>query len=99
MRSWTARASASPPSEIVEIMNDFFRVSVRAVEEEHRGMVTKYLGDGFIAIFGAGDSGSNHAGDAVSAGSEILGAVKGLNDELTAKKRAPIQIGIGIHSG
>ena len=99
MRSWTARASASPPAEIVEIMNDFFRVSVRAVEEEHRGMVNKYLGDGFMAIFGAGDSGSNHACDAVSAGCEILRAVKGLNDELAAKERAPIQIGIGIHSG
>jgi adenylate cyclase len=83
----------------VEIMNDFFRVSVRAVEEEHRGMVNKYLGDGFMAIFGAGDSGSNHACDAVSAGREILRAVKGLNDELAAKGRAPIQIGIGIHSG
>ncbi len=99
MRSWTARASASPPAEIVEIMNDFFRVSVRAVEEEHRGMVNKYLGDGFMAIFGAGDSGSNHACDAVSAGCGILRAVKGLNDELAAKERAPIQIGIGIHSG
>src|SRR6476620_2437443 len=99
MRSWTARASASPPAEIVEIMNDFFRVSVRAVEEEHRGMVNKYLGDGFMAIFGAGDSASNHACDAVSAGCEILRAVKGLNDELAAKERAPIQIGIGIHSG
>ena len=86
-------------SEIVEIMNDFFRVSVCAVEEEHRGMVNKYLGDGFMAIFGAGDSGSNHARDAVSAGCEILRAVKGLNDELAAKGRAPIQIGIGIHSG
>ena len=99
MRSWTARASASPPAEIVEIMNDFFRVSVRAVEEEHRGMVNKYLGDGFMAIFGAGDSGSNHACDGVSAGCEILRAVKGLNDELATKERAPIQIGIGIHSG
>ena len=99
MRSWTARASSSPPAEIVEIMNDFFRVSVRAVEEEHRGMVNKYLGDGFMAIFGAGDSGSNHARDAVSAGCEILRAVEGLNDELGAKNRAPIQIGIGIHSG
>ena len=99
MRSWTARASASPPAEIVEIMNDFFRVSVRAVEEQHRGMVNKYLGDGFMAIFGAGDSSSNHAHDAVSAGCEILRAVKDLNDELAAKARAPIQIGIGIHSG
>jgi len=83
----------------VEIMNDFFRVSVRAVEEEHRGMVNKYLGDGFMAIFGAGDSGSNHANDAVSAGCQILSAINKLNNELAAKGRAPIQIGIGIHCG
>jgi adenylate cyclase len=99
MRSWTARTSASAPADIVEVMNDFFRVSVRVVEEKHRGMVNKYLGDGFMAIFGAGDSGSNHASDAVAAGREILAAVKELNDDLVAKGRAPIQIGIGIHSG
>jgi len=80
-------------------MNDFFRVTVRVVEEEHRGMVNKYLGDGFMAIFGAGDSGSNHAHDAVAAGREIFSAVKKLNYELEAKRRATIQIGIGIHSG
>jgi adenylate cyclase len=99
MRSWTTRASTSPPAEIVEIMNDFFRVSVRAVEEEHRGMVNKYLGDGFMAIFGAGDFDSNHARDAVSAGCKILRAVNELNEKLAAQTRAPIQIGIGIHSG
>jgi len=99
MRSWTARASASTPGDVVEVMNDFFRVTVRVVEEEHRGMVNKYLGDGFMAIFGAGDSGSNHAGDAVAAGQEILAAVKKLNEDLAAKGRAPIQIGIGIHCG
>ena len=99
MRSWTARTSVSVPSDVVEVMNDFFRVTVRVVEEEHRGMVNKYLGDGFMAIFGAGDSGSNHADDAVAAGREILAAVKKLNEDLAAKGRAPIQIGIGIHCG
>src|SRR5262249_3012449 len=99
MRSWTARASARWVFEIVEIMNDFFGVRVCAVEEEHCGMVNKYLGDGFMAIFGAGDSSSNHARDAVSAGRKILRAVNELNDDLAAKGRTPIQIGIGIHSG
>jgi adenylate cyclase len=99
MRSWTARTSMSAPADIVEVMNEFFRVTVRVVEEEHRGMVNKYLGDGFMAIFGADKSASNHAGDAVAAGREILTAVKELNDDLAAKGRAPIQIGIGIHSG
>jgi adenylate cyclase len=62
-------------------------------------MVNKYLGDGFMAIFGAGDAAANHARDAVSAGRQILRAVKELNDEFAEKGRAPIQIGIGIHSG
>jgi len=99
MRSWTARTSVSAPRDVVEVMNDFFRVTVRVVEENHRGMVNKYLGDGFMAIFGVGDSGFDHASDAVAAGREILSAVKQLNDDLAANGRAPIQIGIGIHSG
>jgi adenylate cyclase len=99
MRSWTARTSVSAPSDVVEVMNDFFRVTVRVVEEGHRGLVNKYLGDGFMAIFGVGDSRSNHAGDAVAAGREILLAVRELNNDLAVKSRAPIQIGIGIHSG
>ena len=99
MRLWTARANASPPAEIVEIINHFFRVSVRAVEEENRGMVNKYLGDGFMVIFRAGDSDSNHVRDAVSAGRGILAAVTELNEKLSVQGRAPIQIGIGIYSG
>jgi adenylate cyclase len=99
MRSWTARASVSAPADVVEVMNDFFRVTVRVVEEEHRGMVNKYLGDGFMAIFGAGESDSDHAQDAVAAGREILSAVNRLNDELASKGHAPIRIGIGIHCG
>jgi len=99
MRSWTARASVSAPADVVEVMNDFFRVTVRVVEEEHCGMVNKYLGDGFMAIFGAGESDSDHAQDAVAAGREILSAVEKLNDELAARGHGPIRIGIGIHCG
>ncbi len=99
MRSWTARTSVSPPAEVVEVMNDFFRVTVRVVEEEHRGLVNKYLGDGFMALFGAGDSDRDHAREAVAAGRDILSALKTLNQELANKGRAPIRIGIGIHCG
>jgi adenylate cyclase len=99
MRASTERAGAVPPGEVVEVMNNFFRVTVCVVEEEHRGMVNKFLGDGFMAIFGAGGSASNHADDAVAAGRGILSAVEKLNVDLTAKGRAPLRIGIGIHSG
>jgi adenylate cyclase len=99
IRSATTRAGASSPEEMIELLNDFFRVTVRVVEEAHGGMVNKYLGDGFMAIFGAGESKSNHAEDAVTAGREILLAVDALNRDLVARSREPLRIGIGIHSG
>jgi adenylate cyclase len=101
IRSSTEQAGASQPSEVVEMLNDFFRVTVRVVEQDHGGMVNKYLGDGFMAIFGAGaeDSQSNHAQDACAAGQQILVAVEDLNHDLIARGRAPLRIGVGIHSG
>jgi adenylate cyclase len=99
IRSATARAGASSPAEMIDLLNDFFRVTVRVVEEAHGGMVNKYLGDGFMAIFGAGESKSNHAQDAVTAGRDILLAVDALNRDLVARNREPLRIGIGIHSG
>jgi adenylate cyclase len=99
IRSATARAGASSPAEMIELLNDFFRVTVRVVEEAHGGMVNKYLGDGFMAIFGTGELKSNHAQEAVTAGREILLAVEALNRDLVARSREPLRIGIGIHSG
>ena len=99
MRSSTSRASVASPHEVVEMLNDFFRVTVRVVEEQYGGMVNKYLGDGFMAIFGAGDHDSPHADDAVAAGRGILQAVETLNRDLISRGRAPLQIGIGIHCG
>jgi adenylate cyclase len=84
---------------MIELLNDFFRVTVRVVEEAHGGMVNKYLGDGFMAIFGMGEVKSNHAEEAVTAGREILLAVDELNRDLVARSREPLRIGIGIHSG
>jgi adenylate cyclase len=99
MRSFTAQAQILSPADVVEILNDFFRVTVRVVEEQHDGMVNKYLGDGFMAVFGTGESRSNHAEDAVGAGRDILRAVEALNQELIGRGRIPLQIGIGLHTG
>jgi len=98
IRSSTAQAAAMKPAQVVEMLNDFFRVTVRVVEE-HGGMVNKYLGDGFMALFGAGDSNSKHADAGVFAGREILVALEELNRELAAAGREPIRIGVGLHTG
>jgi adenylate cyclase len=99
IRSSTAQAAVLRPAEVVEMLNDFFRVTVRVVEEENGGMVNKYLGDGFMALFGAGDANSSHADEAVCAGRDILAGLDALNRELVGRGRAPIRIGIGLHTG
>jgi adenylate cyclase len=100
MRSFTAYAGMLAPGEVVEMLNDFFRIAVRVVEEEHGGMVNKYLGDGFMAVFGAGGSPSHHADEAVAAGRDILLALDDLNRErLIPRGRAALRIGIGLHTG
>lgn len=100
IRSFTARAGTSEPREILGVLNDFLSMAVRAVEEQHFGMINKYLGDGFMALFGAGAVyGTDHAQNALDAGREILRALEMLNQNFAAQKRAPLAIGIGIHSG
>jgi adenylate cyclase len=86
------------PADVVDMFNSFFRVTVRVVEE-HGGMVNKFLGDGFMALFGAEHSTTNHADAAVQAGREILLSVQTLNREFEARGREPIRIGVGLHSG
>ncbi len=100
IRSFTARAATSTPRETVELLNEFLGMAVRVVEEQHDGMIQKYLGDGFIALFGVGaQSTTNHAQDAFDAGRGILRDLISLNKNFTAQGRAPLAIGIGIHSG
>jgi adenylate cyclase len=98
IRSSTAQAANLPPAQVVELLNDFFRVTVRIVEE-HGGMVNKYLGDGFMALFGAEDSQTNHADAAVRAGRDILLDLEVLNRALNGRGREAIRIGVGLHSG
>ena len=98
IRSSTAQAAMMKPAEVVEMLNDFFRVTVRVVEQ-HGGMVNKYLGDGFMALFGAGDFAGNHADAAVGAGCDILISLDKLNQELAGHGREPIRIGVGLHTG
>ncbi|MFL6515900.1 MAG: adenylate/guanylate cyclase domain-containing protein [Chthoniobacterales bacterium] len=98
IRSSTAQAAAMNPADVVEMLNDFFGATVRVVEE-HGGMVNKYLGDGFMALFGAGDPDTQHADAAVTAGINILRALASLNESWEKQGRASIRIGIGLHTG
>jgi adenylate cyclase len=48
----TALAAARPPREVAEILNDFFRIVVHAVDDR-QGLINKFQGDAALAVFGA----------------------------------------------
>ncbi len=51
IRGFTAYSSNISSFEVTQLLNDFFAIVCRAVEEEG-GMVNKFLGDGYLAFFG-----------------------------------------------
>lgn len=103
IRNFTARCAVTPADEIVPLLNRFLTMMVDVVENEHHGIVNKFLGDGFMALFGIGDpsdeSVAQHARDAVNAGRGIVARLADLNAELSTGGLPEIGIGIGIHSG
>jgi adenylate cyclase len=99
IRNFTARSAVSSAQEIVSMLNIFLTDMVQIVEEHHGGLVNKYLGDGFMALFGAGGGPSNHAASATAAGREMLVRLVDLNERLSSDGTEPLGIGIGIHTG
>jgi adenylate cyclase len=99
IRSFTQRTANLPPAETVAMLNEFLRVMVSVVETRHNGIINKFLGDGFMALFGIGADGSNHADEALDTGREMLSALDELNAHRAHDGRERIAIGIGIHTG
>lgn len=51
LRNFTAYAGQHTPVEVAATLNEYFEVACRIVESEG-GVVNKFMGDGFLAIFG-----------------------------------------------
>jgi adenylate cyclase len=93
-RSFTAAARARTPQEVVERLDGAFAVLVEILDR-HGGIVNKFLGDGFLALFGAPFEVPEAAQHAVAAAREMLVAMDRINRATTW----PLRIGIGIHFG
>jgi adenylate cyclase len=94
IRGFTAAARDRSPADVVERLNAAFAVLVEVVDR-HRGIVNKFLGDGFLAMFGAPIEDPQAVAHAVAAGREMLRAMA----ESNAASPWPLRLGIGIHVG
>jgi adenylate cyclase len=95
IRGFTAFAEKRSAEEVVSYLNTIFDASVEAVVTHH-GIVNKFLGDGFMAVFGAPVAEGNACAQAVAAGRDVLGRVEKLVQE---GRIPPTRVGLGLHAG
>ncbi|MCV7299819.1 adenylate/guanylate cyclase domain-containing protein [Mycobacterium barrassiae] len=86
----TQLAATIPAGEVVNLLNDFFRVVVDTVNR-HGGFVNKFQGDAALAIFGAPIEHPDACGAALAASRE-------LHDELI-QVLGQTEFGIGVSAG
>lgn len=98
IRNFTAFAEHRTPTEVVAYLNTLFRATIEIIDANH-GIINKFLGDGFMACFGAPISDGQDGRDtqnAVRAAVQIAAAVERLT---AAGDISPTRIGIGLHAG
>jgi len=95
IRDFTAFANGQPPEKVVEFLNSLFGFMVEVVNRHH-GIINKFLGDGFMAVFGAPLSNGNDVANAVEAAREM---VRGLSAHVQSTGQPATRIGIGLHCG
>ena len=95
IRNFTGFAEKRTPEEVVAYLESLFEFMIEIVNRHH-GIINKFLGDGFMAVFGAPLSDGKDCANALKAAQEILARVQ---QEVEAGTILPTTVGIGLHAG
>jgi adenylate cyclase len=95
IRNFTSFAEKRTPEDVVAYLESLFEFMIEIVNRHH-GVINKFLGDGFMAVFGAPLSDGGDCDNAVSAALEILERVE---IEVANGNVLPTTVGIGLHAG
>jgi len=83
---------------LTKIMNRYMTAMTRKILE-NEGTLDKYIGDAQMAFWNAPLDNHKHCKDAVKAALEMLGELKGFNDEIATEGVPAFGMGIGINTG
>jgi adenylate cyclase len=92
IRDYTTLSEKMTPEENFAFVNSF-NERIGPIIRQYGGFINQYLGDAIMAIF------PGNAADALNAAVKMQGAVREFNVSRVLKKKAPIKIGIGLHTG
>jgi adenylate cyclase len=95
IRGFTAMSRVRAADATVALLNDFFADMIEIVDR-HNGIINKFLGDGFLALFGAPLEDPKAAVNALAAARGMLDAVDTWNK---VRPDNALRVGIGIHIG
>ena len=98
LKGFTALGEGLAPAELVTVLNGYLARMSRAIVE-HRGHVSKFLGDGILALFGALEANPWQTNDAIHAALAMRGALADYNATLVATGRPALEMGVGVHRG
>jgi adenylate cyclase len=98
LRGSTYYAESRAPGNVVSEMNMLYMQLVPLIEK-HGGLLYRFLGDGFLAVYGAPLPMADHARAACRTGIEIMLTLDALNENRRTEGLDLWQAGCGIHSG
>jgi adenylate cyclase len=86
------------PAALVPVLNDYFRRMSRVIREHH-GHVSRIMGDGLMALFGALVPNTWQSADAVRAALAMRAALEELNLEIEKRALPRLRFGVGLNRG
>jgi class 3 adenylate cyclase len=98
IRGFSRMAKQMGPQRTVALLNRFFE-AMGEVVFRHHGIVDKYLGDGFLAVFGAPVSSTGDADHAVNAAMDMRRCLAEVNRSVSTDGATAIHMGISLHTG
>ena len=98
LRGFTALASRLSPHDVIEFLNLYLEAMVDVISR-YEGTIDEIIGDAILVIFGAPLVCDDNAAKAVACGLAMQLAMMGVNQRLSAKGAAELEMGIGIHTG
>ncbi|MDD9908966.1 MAG: adenylate/guanylate cyclase domain-containing protein [Ahrensia sp.] len=98
LRNFTGTTEHRLPFDVVYLVNQFSQAMGQAVEARG-GRIDKFLGDGFMALFGVETTPEKGALQAIEAAAAMQEELDALNNTLTVELDQPLRMGVGIHCG